>query len=96
MTLHGLTHDLGLTLRWAEGEVVLSFQTGVAGRESLTLRAIGGYRLCQIWLRLGSVIPNLMRQRSGVQNLPDRLPPWEMLVHQRVEAVVVVADEQVG
>lgn len=42
-------HDstlLELTLRWAEGEVVLSFQTGIAGRESLTLRAIGVHKLC--------------------------------------------------
>ena len=42
-------HDstlLGLTLRWAEGEVVLSFQTGIAGRESLTLRACGVHKLC--------------------------------------------------
>jgi hypothetical protein len=42
-------HDstlLGLTLRWAEGEVVLSFQTGIAGRESLALRARGVHKLC--------------------------------------------------
>ena len=42
-------HDstlLGLTLRWSEGEVVLSFQTGIAGRESPTLRAIGVHKLC--------------------------------------------------
>ena len=42
-------HDstlLGLTLRWSEGEVVLSFQTGIAGRESLALRACGVHKLC--------------------------------------------------
>jgi hypothetical protein len=36
-----------------------------------------------------------MRQRRGVQIPPDLPPPGEMLPHQRVELIVVMAHEKV-
>ena len=42
-------HDstlLGLVLLWSEGEVLLTFQTGMTGRESLSIRARAVHKLC--------------------------------------------------
>jgi hypothetical protein len=87
-------HDstlLGLTLRWPEGDAVLSFQTGMAGQEPQSLRARGVHKLCcprQFpWGPSSSV--------NSVRELPSQSIPAlrELIVEmQSGDEIVVVAE----